>query len=61
VYSDTGTFTCSYNGTLDLTSIDNTTNVHLYVDDGVHLLKHSSIEFYVATQVMCDHCYQKLG
>jgi len=50
VYSDTGTFTCSYNGTLDLSSIDNSTNVHLYVDDGEHLLKHSSFEFYVATQ-----------
>jgi hypothetical protein len=41
VYSDTGTFICSYNGTMDLTSIDNSSNVHLFVDDGVHLVSTS--------------------
>ena len=50
MYSDTGTFICSYNGTVDLTSIDNSSNVHLFVDDGVHLLKYSSFEFFRATQ-----------
>ena len=50
MYSDTGTFTCTYNGTIDLISIDNSSSVHLYVDDGVHLLKQSSYEFFVATQ-----------
>ena len=50
-YSDTGTFTCTYNGTTDLESIDNSTSVHLYVDDGHHLLKTtSSFDFLHAVQ-----------
>lgn len=50
-YSDTGTFTCTYNGTTDLASIDNSTSVHLYVDDSHHLLKTtSSMDFFHAVQ-----------
>ena len=50
-YSDTGTFTCTYNGTTDLASIDNSTSVHLYVDDSHHLLKtSSSMDFFHAVQ-----------
>ena len=50
-YSDTGTFTCTYNGTTDLDSIDNSTSVHLYVDDRNHLLRTtSSFDFLHAVQ-----------
>ena len=50
-YSDTGTFTCTYNGTTDLKSIDNSTSVHLYVDDRNHLLRTtSSFDFLHAVQ-----------
>ena len=38
VYSDTGSFVCTYNGTVDTTSIDNSTRVHLYVEDDQHLV-----------------------
>ena len=50
MYTDTGTFICSYNGTMDVSSIDNSSRVHLFVDDGQHLLKFSSFEFFRATQ-----------
>lgn len=49
-YSDTGTFTCTYNGTTDLDSIDNSTSVHLYVDDRNHLLRTSGFDFLQAVQ-----------
>ena len=50
-FSDTGTFTCTYNGTTDLDSIDNSTSVHLYVDDRNHLLRAtSSFDFLHAVQ-----------
>ena len=32
-YTDTGTFTCTYNGTTDITSIDNSTKVGCITDD----------------------------
>ena len=44
-YDDTGTFVCTYNGTRDTGSIDNSTRVHLYVEDDEHLLKQSGVEF----------------
>ena len=37
-YEDTGTFVCAYNGTTDFTAIDNSSAIHLYVEDGKHLL-----------------------
>lgn len=49
-YTDTGTFTCTYNGTTDLTSIDNSTSVHLYVDDSHHLLKETGVDFFHVVQ-----------
>ena len=49
-YMDTGTFTCTYNGTSDLASIDNSTKVHLYVDDGQHLLKDAGFNFFMVVQ-----------
>ena len=49
-YRDTGTFVCTYNGTVDTASIDNSTRVHLYVDDGVHLLKQSGVTSLRAVQ-----------
>lgn len=45
VYTDTGTYVCTYNGTTDTTSIDNSTRVHLYVEDDLHLMKQSAVEF----------------
>lgn len=49
-YSDTGTFTCTYNGTTDLTSIDNSTKVHIYVEDPNHLLKETGYQFFMVVQ-----------
>jgi hypothetical protein len=49
-YNDTGTLTCAYNGTADLTAIDNSSSIHLYVEDGQHLLKHSGFDFLQAVQ-----------
>ncbi len=43
-YTDTGTFVCTFNGTTDTDSIDNSTRVHLYVEDEEHLLKQSGVE-----------------
>ncbi len=50
VYSDTGTYTCTYNGTEDIDSIDNSTSVHLYVDNGVNLLRSTELQFGKAVQ-----------
>jgi hypothetical protein len=49
-YSDTGTFTCTYNGTVDISSIDNSSHVHLYVEDDAHLLKQAGVDFLQAVQ-----------
>ena len=49
-YLDTGTFVCTYNGTTDTTSIDNSTRIHLYVEDGTHLMKQSGVDFMQAVQ-----------
>eukprot|EP00094_Tigriopus_californicus_P001194 TCALIF_01156-PA protein Name:"Similar to FLT1 Vascular endothelial growth factor receptor 1 (Homo sapiens)" AED:0.09 eAED:0.09 QI:607/0.8/0.66/1/0.8/0.66/6/0/928 len=49
-YKDTGTFICTYNGTVDTSSIDNSSSVHLYVDDGKHLMKNSGMDFLQAVQ-----------
>jgi hypothetical protein len=49
-YRDTGTFICTYNGTADITSIDNSTRVHLYVEDDTHLMKHSGVDMMSAVQ-----------
>ena len=51
VYTDTGTFVCTYNGTTDLNAVDNSTGVHLYVEDEQHLLKQSGVEFVSRTLV----------
>lgn len=49
-YLDTGTFVCTYNGTTDTSSIDNSTRIHLYVEDGTHLMKQSGVDFMQAVQ-----------
>ena len=44
-YADTGTFVCTYDGTgPDTSSPDNSTRVHLYVEDGRHLMVSSGVE-----------------
>ena len=35
---------------MDLTSIDNSASVHLYVEDKEHLLKYSGLDFFYAVQ-----------
>ena len=52
-FTDTGTYVCTYNGTSNTTSIDNSTGVHLYVDDGKHLLKKTGVQFFSAVQGTC--------
>ena len=49
-YKDTGTLTCSYNGTYDINSIDNSSSIHLYVEDKSHLLKNSGFDYFTAKQ-----------
>ncbi len=50
-YLDTGTFVCTYNGTgsgpdaAGSDSVDNSTRVHLYVEDERHLLRTTGVEF----------------
>ena len=39
-----------FQGTVDLTSIDNSASVHLYVEDKEHLLKYSGLDFFYAVQ-----------
>ncbi len=41
---------CTYNGTWDTQSIDNSTRVHLYVEDDAHLMKHSGVDMMGAVQ-----------
>lgn len=45
VYTDTGSYICSFNGTKDFTSIDNSTRLHIYVYDESHLLTHPNDDF----------------
>ena len=49
-YSDTSDFTCTYNGTTDLSSIDNSTKVHIYVEDPKHLLTQMGYHFFMVVQ-----------
>ena len=49
-YFDTGTLICAYNGTSDLTAIDKSTKIHLYVHDKQHVLKFTGVEFLQVTQ-----------
>ena len=49
-YTDTGTLVCAYNGTTDLTSIDNSSKIHLYVEDKKHILKESGFDYMQAIQ-----------
>ena len=49
-YQDTGTLICAYNGTTDLTSIDNSSKIHLYVEDKKHILKESGFDYMQAIQ-----------
>ena len=49
-FTDTGTLICAYNGTTDLTSIDNSSKIHLYVDDKTHILKFSGFDYMQAIQ-----------
>ena len=42
---------CSFNGTEDLTSIDNNTALHVYVYDQVHLLTREDFDFQQFVQV----------
>jgi hypothetical protein len=46
-----GTYVCSFNGTEDLTSIDNNTALHMYVYDQVHLLTREDFDFQQFVQV----------
>ncbi|XP_023348446.1 platelet-derived growth factor receptor alpha, partial [Eurytemora carolleeae] len=45
VYTDTGTYRCSFNDSEDGTSIDSNTMIHLYVYDHVHLLTKDDFDF----------------
>ena len=49
-FTDTGSLICAYNGTTDFTDIDNSSSIHLFVEDKRHLLKYSGFEFYQAVQ-----------
>ena len=49
--SPIGTYVCSFNGTEDLTSIDNNTALHVYVYDQVHLLTREDFDFQLLVQV----------
>ena len=49
-YTDTGTLICAYNGTHDLEAIDQSSSIHLYVEDKVHLLKNSGFDFLQVVQ-----------
>ena len=46
-----GTYVCSFNGTEDLTSIDNNTALHVYVYDQVHLITREDFDFQQFVQV----------
>lgn len=50
VYTDTSTLKCVYNGTTDVSTLDNSSSIHLYVEDPQHLLKHSGFDFLQAVQ-----------
>ena len=49
-FADTNTLMCAYNGTSDLTAIDKSTPIHLYVEDKEHPLKYSGYEFLQVVQ-----------
>ncbi len=56
-YTDTGTFVCTYNGTgADTSSIDNSTRVHLFVEDPRHLLKLTGVDFFQANENEAGFC-----
>lgn len=50
VYTDTGSYVCSFNGSKDLRSIDSNTGIHIYVFDEIHLLTHSGFDFQQSVQ-----------
>jgi len=50
VYTDTGSYICSFNGSSDLQAIDQNTAIHVYVYDEVHLLTHSGFDFQQSVQ-----------
>jgi len=45
VYTDTGSYRCSFNDTRDNTSINANTLIHMYVYDEYHLLTHDDFDF----------------
>jgi hypothetical protein len=50
VYTDTGSYRCSFKGSEDTTSIDSNTMIHLYVYDHVHLLTKDDFDFQQCVQ-----------
>jgi len=45
VYTDTGSYRCSFNGSDDASGIDANTFIHIYVYDKVHLLTNDDFDF----------------
>ena len=57
VYTDTGSYICSFNGTDDHSSIDNSTSLHIYVYDYIHLLtrENNGFDFHQFVQVKLSY------
>jgi hypothetical protein len=58
VVSCAGTYVCNFNGTKDLTSIDNNTALHMYVYDQVHLLTREGFDYQQFVQVGSHHFFK---
>ena len=59
-YTDTGTLICAYNGTSDLEAIDQSSKIHLFVEDKKHLLKYSGFDYLQDTIKVIDMLLEKL-